>query len=144
MAIRKYTNPRELDLSTGLQEVLRKNGMQAHISLAKDGGRELIVLGHDSPVLTYKLNEKQVENLMGWGTTYENKKAYNTFASIVKDDFYMPQNFVSASNAFGRVAMGLHGYRIGHGSMATMPDLPAEHLGLLPSAVRVVVGQVTS
>ena len=115
MAIRKYTNPRELDLSTGLQEVLRKNGMQAHISLAKDGGRELIVLGHDSPVLTYKLNEKQVENLMGWGTTYENKKAYNTFASIVKNDFYMPQNFVSASNAFGRVAMGLHGYRIGHG-----------------------------
>ena len=115
MAIRKYTNPRELDLSTGLQEVLRKNGMQAHISLAKDGGRELIVLGHDSPVLTYKLNEKQVEDLMGWGTTYENKKAYNTFASIVKDDFYMPQNFVSASNAFGRVAMGLHGYRIGHG-----------------------------
>ena len=115
MAIRKYSNPRELDLSTGLQEVLRKNGMQAHISLAKDGGRELIVLGHDSPVLTYKLNEKQVENLMGWGTTYENKKAYNTFASIVKDDFYMPQNFVSASNAFGRVAMGLHGYRIGHG-----------------------------
>lgn len=104
-----------MDLSTGLQEVLRKNGMQAHISLAKDGGRELIILGHDSPVLTYKLNEKQVENLMGWGTTYENKKAYNTFASIVKDDFYMPQNFVSASNAFGRVAMGLHGYRIGHG-----------------------------
>jgi len=115
MAIRKYSNPRELDFSIGLQEVLRKNGMQAHISLAKDGGRELIVLGHDSPVLTYKLNEKQVEDLMGWGSTYENKKAYNTFASIVKNDFYMPQNFVSASNAFGRVAMGLHGYRIGHG-----------------------------
>ena len=115
MAIRKYSNPRELDLSMGLQEVLRKNGMQAHISMAKDGGRELIVLGHDSPVLTYKLNEKQVEDLMGWGSTYENKKAYNTFASIVKNDFYMPQNFVSASNAFGRVAMGLHGYRIGHG-----------------------------
>lgn len=115
MAIRKYSNPRELDLSNGLQEVLRKNGMQAHISLAKDGGRELIVLGHDSPVLTYKLNEKQVESLMGWGSSYENKKAYNTFASIVKEDFYMPQNFVSASNAFGRVAMGLHGYRIGHG-----------------------------
>ena len=115
MAIRKYSNPRELDLSTGLQDVLRKNGMQAHISMAKDGGRELIVLGHDSPVLTYKLNEKQVEDLMGWGSTYENKKAYNTFASIVKNDFFMPQNFVSASNAFGRVAMGLHGYRIGHG-----------------------------
>ena len=32
MALRKYTNPRELDLSPGLQDVLRRNGMQAHMS----------------------------------------------------------------------------------------------------------------
>lgn len=115
MAIRKYTNPRAVDLSPGLQDVLRKNGMQAHISFGRDGSPELIVLGHDSPVLTYKLNDKQVQNLMGWGSTYENKKAYNTFTSIVRNDFQMPDNFVSASNAFGKVAMGLHGYRIGHG-----------------------------
>ena len=115
MAIRKYTNPRAVDLSPGLQDVLRKNGMQAHISFGRDGGPELIVLGHDSPVLTYKLNDKQVQDLMGWGSTYENKKAYNTFTSIVRNDFHMPDNFVSASNAFGKVAMGLHGYRIGHG-----------------------------
>lgn len=115
MAIRKYTNPRALDLSPGLQDVLRKNGMQAHISFSPKDGYQLVVLGHDSPVLNYKLNEQQIENLMGWGSTYANKKAYNTFTSIVKNDFYMPQNFVSASNAFGRVAMGLHGYRIGHG-----------------------------
>lgn len=113
--IRKYTNPRAVDLSPGLQEVLNKNGMQAHISFGHDGSPELIVLGHDSPVLTYKLNDQQVQNLMGWGSTYENKKAYNTFTSIVKNDFQMPDNFVSASNAFGKVAMGLHGYRIGHG-----------------------------
>lgn len=115
MAIRKYTNPRAVDLSPGLQDVLRKNGMQAHISFGRDGGPELIVLGHDSPVLTYKLNDKQVQDLMGWGSAYENKKAYNTFTSIVRNDFQMPDNFVSASNAFGKVAMGLHGYRIGHG-----------------------------
>lgn len=115
MAIRKYTNPREIDVSPGLQEVLRRNGMQAHISMVPDKGWQLIVLGHDSPVLNYNLNEEQVESLMNWGSTYANKKAYNTFAAIVKNDFYMPQNFVSASNAFGRVAMGLHGYRIGHG-----------------------------
>lgn len=115
MAIRKYTNPRAIDLSPGLQDVLRKNGMQAHISFGRDGSPELIVLGHDSPVLTYKLNDKQVQDLMGWGSVYENKKAYNTFTSIVRNDFQMPDNFVSASNAFGKVAMGLHGYRIGHG-----------------------------
>ncbi len=115
MAIRKYTNPRAVDLSPGLQDVLRKNGMQAHISFGREGDPELIVLGHDSPVLTYKLNDQQVQNLMGWGSTYENKKAYNTFTSIVRNDFQMPDNFVSASNAFGKVAMGLHGYRIGHG-----------------------------
>lgn len=115
MALRKYTNPRELDLSPGLQEVLRKNGMQAHISMSPDHGYQLIVLGHDSPVLTYQLNERQVENLMNWGSTYANKKAYNTFTAIVRNDFFMPQNYVSASNAFGRVAMGLHGYRIGQG-----------------------------
>lgn len=115
MAIRKYTNPRAIDLSPGLQDVLRKNGMQAHISFGRDGSPELIVLGHDSPVLTYKLNDKQIQDLMGWGSAYENKKAYNTFTSIVRNDFQMPDNFVSASNAFGKVAMGLHGYRIGHG-----------------------------
>lgn len=115
MAIRKYTNPRAVDLSPGLQDVLRKNGMQAHISFGRDGSPEMIVLGHDSPVLTYKLNDKQIQDLMGWGSAYENKKAYNTFTSIVRNDFQMPDNFVSASNAFGKVAMGMHGYRIGHG-----------------------------
>lgn len=115
MAIRKYNNIRDIDLSPGLQEVLRKNGMQAHISVGQDGKPELLVLGHDSPTLTYKLDERQVKDLMGWGSTYVNKKAYNTFTSIVRNDFQMPDNFVSASNAFGKVAMGLHGYRLGHG-----------------------------
>lgn len=115
MALRKYTNPRDLDLSPGLQDVLRRNGMQAHISMLPNGQMQLIVLGHDSPAITYNLNDRQVEDLMGWGSNYVNKKAYNTFTSIVRNDFYMPDNFVSARNAFGRVAMGLHGYRMGAG-----------------------------
>ena len=113
MSTRKYTYPRTLDLSPGLQDVLRKNGMQAHISFSQDGGYQLIVLGHDSPALNYKLNEQQIQNLTEWGSNYTNKKAYDTFTSIVKNDFYMPDNFVSARNAFGRVALGLNGYRIG-------------------------------
>ena len=44
-----------------------------------------------------------------------NKKAYNTFAGIVRNDFSLPDNFAAARNAFGRVAMGLHGYRLGAG-----------------------------
>jgi len=115
------------DVSPGLQEVLRKNGMQAHISWSAEGGPQLMVLGHDSPVLTYNLDEKQMESLMSWGTTYTNKKAYNTFTSIVRNDFHMPDSFVSASNAFGRVAMGLHGYRLGHGEYgydARVPRMP--------------------
>ena len=115
MAIRKYTNSRDLDLSPGLQDVLRRNGMQAHMAMQPNGQMQLIVLGHDSPAITYNLNDRQVEDLMGWGSNYVNKKAYNTFTSIVKNDFYMPDNFVSARNAFGRVAMGLHGYRLGSG-----------------------------
>lgn len=115
MSIRNYRNTRNLDLPQGLQDVLKRNGMQAHISYSPQRGYELIVLGHDSPVLNYKLSDQQIEDLTGWGSSYVNKKAYNTFASIVKNDFYMPKNYVAASNAFGRVSMGLHGYRLGHG-----------------------------
>lgn len=115
MAIRKFTNPRALDVSPGLQDILRRNGMQAHISLNKFGEPELIVMGHDSPVLNYKLSNRQVDDLMNWGSNYHNKKAYNTFVSIVRKDFDIPQGFVTARNASGRVAMGLHGYRIGVG-----------------------------
>jgi len=115
MALRKYTNPRDIDLSAGLQDVLRRNGMQAHMAMQPNGQMQLIVLGHDSPAITYSLNDRQVEDLMGWGSNYANKKAYNTFTSIVRNDFHMPDNFVSARNAFGRVAMGLHGYRLGSG-----------------------------
>lgn len=114
MSIRKNTNPRTLDLQPELQDILMRNGMQAHL-VGSSNGFQLVVQGHDSPVLTYNISQKQLEALTDWGTNFSNKKAYNTFTSLVANDFDMPKNFVHARNANGRVAMGLHGYRIGVG-----------------------------
>lgn len=114
MTIRKNTNPIPLDLPVGLQDILIRNGMRAHIT-GSSNGFSLTVQGHDSPVLTYPISEKQLMALTDWGSNFTNKRSYNTFASIVAADFDMPKDFVHARNANGRVAMGLHGYRIGAG-----------------------------
>ena len=94
--------------------------MQAHIH-ASSNGFQLVVQGHDSPVLNYPISEKQLQALTDWGTNTSNKKAYNTFTNLVAGDFDMPKNFVHARNANGRVAMGLHGYRIGAGEYGRNP-----------------------
>ena len=114
MSIRKNTNPRSLDLSPGLQDILERNGMQAHIT-GSSRGFQLVVQGHDSPVLAYDLNDRQLMALTDWGTNYANKHAYTTFTELVEKDFDLPKSFVHARNANGRVTMGLHGYRIGEG-----------------------------
>ena len=114
MSIRTNTNPRPLDIQPELQDILVRNGMRAHIR-GSSNGFQLVVQGHDSPLLSYPISEKQLKALTDWGTNFANKRAYNTFASIVAADFDMPKDFVHARNANGRVAMGLHGYRIGTG-----------------------------
>lgn len=72
--------------------------------------------------------------LTNWGTNTANKKAYRTFTDIVGNDFYMPKNFVHARNANGRVAMGLHGYRIGIGEYGRFGriGMPPPFLGWTP------------
>lgn len=116
-----------MDLQPELQDILMRNGMQAHI-VGSSNGLQLVVQGHDSPVLSYNISKKQLEALTDWGTNFSNKKAYNTFTSLVANDFDMPKNFVHARNANGRVAMGLHGYRIGVGEYGreTM-NMPFHH-----------------
>lgn len=114
MSIRTNTNPHPLDLPPELREILARNGMKAHIA-GNSEGLVLIVQGHDSPLLSYSISEKQLQALTDWGTNYANRRCYNTFASIVAADFDLPKDFVHARNANGRVAMGLHGYRIGAG-----------------------------
>ena len=69
MAIRKNTNPREMDLQPEMRDILMRNGMQAHI-LSNSNGYQLAVQGHDSPLLTYNLTEKQMHALTDWGTNY--------------------------------------------------------------------------
>lgn len=114
MSIRKNTNPRPLDLPPEMQDLLMRNGMRGYLSGSSEGFA-LIVQGHDSPLLTYPISEKQLRALTDWCTNSANKRCYNTFASIVAADFDLPKDFVHARNANGRVAMGLHGYRIGTG-----------------------------
>ena len=122
-----------MDLQPEMHNILMRNGLQAHIAF--DGrGYRLIVQGHDSPLLTYPITERQMLALTDWGTNTANKKAYNVFTSIVGKDFYMPKNFVHARNANGRVAMGLHGYRIGIGEYGRTGRLgmPPPFLGWTP------------
>ena len=110
-----------------------RNGLQAHVAF-DGGGYRLIVQGHDSPLLVYPITERQMLALTDWGTNTANKKAYNILTSIIGKDFYMPKNFVHARNANGRVAMGLHGYRIGIGEYGHMGRLgmPPPFLGWTP------------
>ena len=122
-----------MDLQPEMRDMLMRNGLQAHI-VFDGGGYRLIVQGHDSPLLTYPLTERQMLALTDWGTNTANKKAYNVLTSIVGKDFYMPKNFVHVRNANGRVAMGLHGYRIGIGEYGRTGRLgmPPPFLGWTP------------
>ena len=120
MSIRSNALPVGRDLAPELQVILRKNGMQAHI-IRQGEGYQLAVQGHDSPLLTYAITAQQHRALVDWGANSANKQAYNTVAELVKNDFYMPRDFVHARNANGRVAMGLHGYRIGVGEYGRLP-----------------------
>ena len=129
MSIRSNSRPVGWDLNPEFQDILRRNGMQAHI-IREGEGYKLFVQGHDSPMLSYALDANQIKKLTDWGTNYANKSAYNTLVDLVEKDFYLPRNFVHARNANGRVAMGLHGYRIGvgeYGRVATMGHYPWRH-----------------
>lgn len=114
MSIISSTKPIRGDLSPELQDILCRNGMQAHI-IRQGDAFQLAVQGHDSPLLTYAISANQMRALTSWGNNHANKTAYNTFANIISKDFDLPRNFVHARNANGRVVMGLHGYRIGAG-----------------------------
>jgi len=110
MSIRKNTLGPYYDISPELKDVLRKNGMRAHIMREGDSF-SLVVKGHDSPLLTYRLDPSQLSNLRDGGTTYANRRAYETFAQILSQDFHLPKDYVHAKNVGSRVAMGIDGYR---------------------------------
>ena len=114
--LRKNTNYGVTDISPRLQDTLNANGMQAHIIMTQTGDYELVTLSHNSSEpRRYPLDQQQVENLMNGGTSAWDKKAYNTFVGIVKEDYYIPGSFVAARNANSPVNMGLDGHRLAPG-----------------------------
>ena len=124
MSIRSESLPMRGRLSYQLEDLLRRNGMSAQLAV-EDGKYKLLVQGHDSPLLQYNISEQQFRALGDGGTNYANKKASNVFNGIVGKDFDLPSSFVAARNVNGRVAMGLHGYRVGVGEYGRpMPFRP--------------------
>lgn len=113
MALRDIHIPYGADLSYGLKTVLHKNGINGHIWRNDNGSFQLVVQGHDSPQLVYNITDRQAKYLAGWGSGFMNRRAYETFTNIVKSDFQIPLDYVTANNAFVNVTTGLHGYRIG-------------------------------
>lgn len=114
--LRKNINYGVTDISQRLQNTLNANGMQAHIAMTQTGDYELVTLSHNSSEpRRYPLNQQQVENLMNSGTNAWDKKAYNTFVDIVKEDYYIPGSFVAARNANSPINMGLDGHRLAPG-----------------------------
>lgn len=110
MSVRSNSVRHHHDLAPAFQDILRRNGMQAHLT-ADAQGVKLLVKGHDSPYMSYRLTPEQLHALTDWGAHSANKKAYNTFAALVGGDFHIPRSYVHAQHANGRVVMGLHGYR---------------------------------
>lgn len=114
--LRKNTGYGMTDISPRLQDTLNANGMQAHISMTQAGDYELVTLSHNSSQpRRYPLNQQQVESLMNGGTSAWDKKAYNTFVGIVRNDYYIPGSFVAARNANSPVNIGLDGHRLAPG-----------------------------
>ena len=108
MSIRSESLPYRGRLSRQLEDLLRRNGMNAQLAV-EDGKYKLLVQGHDSPLLSYDISEQQFRALGEGGTNYANKKAYNVFNGIIGKDFDLPSSFVAARNVNGRGVMGVHG-----------------------------------
>ena len=72
-------------------------------------------------MLAYNLTRQQYRDLTSWGSSFLNKRSYDTFAAIVSRDFDLPRDYVHARNVNSRVAMGLHGYRVGIGEYGREP-----------------------
>ena len=102
------------DISRGLQDVLRKNGLEAHIEVDPNGDLYLAAEGRYYRYNRYKITKQQADILSRWldmGTGSTNYKAYDTLKSILKDAD-MPANLTIAQQAGGLVNMGQWGQRM--------------------------------
>ena len=56
-----------------------------------------------------------MEALRNGGTNVWDKEAYQTFVSIVRNDYYIPGSWNAARNANSPVNIGLNGHRLNPG-----------------------------
>lgn len=125
MATRKNTNPRALDIAPQLQNTLNANGMQAQIAMTPTGEYQLVTMAHNtSTPRRYTLNDAQLEALRNGGTNVWDKEAYQTFVSIVRNDYYIPGSWNAARNANSPVNMGLNGHRLNPGEYGYRGERP--------------------
>lgn len=115
MSIRKLDPYKPVQIPRGLKDVLYRNGVKADIVYTPEGYK-LLVLGHDSPQLTFDISEQQVHDMMLWGegSTYGDKKAYNTFLEITGSHFdraSLPRTLAEAKNAGGMVNLTPYKYK---------------------------------
>lgn len=116
---RYYANGRGnvLELNRELQRLVERNGLFAEIQMDKITGKAtLVVQGNrgyaTSPVMQYKITQEQMARLMngGWGGLGSaDRKAYETFNSIIRKDFIPPESWVVAKN-FGLNRFGENGF----------------------------------
>lgn len=127
-------------LSRDLQDILRRNGLQAEVVIGTGGKAVLNIVGDrgyaQSPPRSYELTPQQLDLLVNarqQGTGARVKKAYNMLNSIIARDFIPPQSYTVAfntginrsgtRNSFNPVNMGWNGV--------------AEHVGRSPySSIR--------
>ena len=101
-----YGNDNYISLSPQLERLVERNGLHAFITMDSSGQAYLNVQGTrglaTSPAKQYKISQQQMAKLMrgdNYGTLSQNQKAYNTFNSIIKNDFMPPENYVIARNS---------------------------------------------
>lgn len=100
------------DLAPEFQDMLRRNGLAAHIVQDRDGALQLMVKSPDSPVLYYPITEQQAVTMTDWGYLSLNKKALSTLSGIIGRDFNVPADYNHASMAGSRVIMGQQGVHL--------------------------------
>lgn len=79
-----------MDLQPEMRDILMRNGMQAHI-LSNSNGYQLAVQGHDSPLLTYNLTEKQMLALTVGAPTMPTRKPITSSQALLATTSICPE-----------------------------------------------------
>lgn len=108
------------DISRQLKDILRKNGLRAHLEMDHMGNYFLVAEGRNYPHRRYAITAQQAEDMSRWGFNSLNDKAYNTIKRVLVDAD-MPVNLTVARLAKSPVNMGQYGENRWFGRVPTVP-----------------------